>query len=249
VVKNVAGYDLVRLVVGSRGTLGLITRLHVRLRSLPPSDVTILAELDDAAAAASLMIPLRDAVGPVALELITPATRDARWRIALRLHGSPDVTAAARTAALRLLPSGRVLEAGGAAAAWAALAAAEAAAPIRVRCAALPTALPALAEAAARFLKSASDNDLHDWRGSAHATEAVLRLWGPEPDQARAGALAQFLAELRKTAVSTGGTCVCDRGPESVSALLAAPAPSPRLVQLERALRLRFDPAAILVGS
>jgi hypothetical protein len=74
-------------------------------------------------------------------------------------------------------------------------------------------------------------------------------LWGPEPDQARAGALARYLAELRESAVNAGGTCVCDRGPESVRAQLAAPAPSPRLDQLEQALRLRFDPAAILVGS
>ncbi|HEX6938628.1 MAG TPA: FAD-binding oxidoreductase [Longimicrobiales bacterium] len=41
VVKNVAGYDLVRLVVGSRGTLGLITRLHLRLRPLPERDATL----------------------------------------------------------------------------------------------------------------------------------------------------------------------------------------------------------------
>ncbi|HEX7119905.1 MAG TPA: FAD-binding oxidoreductase [Longimicrobiales bacterium] len=41
VVKNVAGYDLVRLVVGSRGTLGLITRLHLRLRPAPERDATL----------------------------------------------------------------------------------------------------------------------------------------------------------------------------------------------------------------
>ncbi|WP_432215037.1 FAD-binding oxidoreductase, partial [Salmonella enterica] len=41
VVTNVAGYDLVRLVVGSRGTLGLITRLHLRLRPIPERDATV----------------------------------------------------------------------------------------------------------------------------------------------------------------------------------------------------------------
>ena len=35
VVKNVAGYDLVRLFTGSRGSLGVITRVSVRLFPLP----------------------------------------------------------------------------------------------------------------------------------------------------------------------------------------------------------------------
>ncbi|MCA8961300.1 MAG: FAD-binding oxidoreductase, partial [Planctomycetes bacterium] len=44
VVKNVTGYDLTRLLVGSRGRLGVITRLHLRLESLP--DVVVWASLD-----------------------------------------------------------------------------------------------------------------------------------------------------------------------------------------------------------
>lgn len=35
VVKNVAGFDLTRTMVGAWGTLGAITRLHLRLRALP----------------------------------------------------------------------------------------------------------------------------------------------------------------------------------------------------------------------
>ncbi len=36
VVKNVAGYDMTRLVAGSLGTLGVITEVSMRLRPLPP---------------------------------------------------------------------------------------------------------------------------------------------------------------------------------------------------------------------
>ncbi|MDE2981769.1 MAG: FAD-binding oxidoreductase [Gemmatimonadota bacterium] len=41
VVKNVAGYDLVRLFTGSRGSLGIITSVSVRLFPRPEADVTL----------------------------------------------------------------------------------------------------------------------------------------------------------------------------------------------------------------
>jgi glycolate oxidase FAD binding subunit len=40
VVKNVAGFDLTRLVVGSFGSLGIITEVTVRLRARPKVDAT-----------------------------------------------------------------------------------------------------------------------------------------------------------------------------------------------------------------
>ena len=249
VVKNVAGYDLVRLVVGSRGTLGFITRLHVRLRSLPPSDLTLVADLDDWQAAASLTLPLRDAVGPVALELLTPETPGGPWRIALRLHGSLETTTAAVVAVHRLLPAARIYESGAASGFWTAVAAPEAAAPIRIRCAALPAALPGLLAVASSMLNSRSDNGLHAWRGAAHAAEGVLRLWTSEPVQAGGEDLSAALAELATGVTSVGGTCICERGPEAIRELLPGWPPASRLLELERELRLRFDPGSILVGD
>jgi glycolate oxidase FAD binding subunit len=47
VVKNVAGYDLGKLFSGSRGRLGLIARLALRLHPLPAAEATVVAEVDD----------------------------------------------------------------------------------------------------------------------------------------------------------------------------------------------------------
>lgn len=46
VVKNVAGYDLGKLFSGSRGRLGLIARVALRLHPRPAAEATVVAEVD-----------------------------------------------------------------------------------------------------------------------------------------------------------------------------------------------------------
>jgi glycolate oxidase FAD binding subunit len=48
VVKNVAGYDLGKLFSGSRGRLGLVARLALRLHHRPATEATVVVESGDA---------------------------------------------------------------------------------------------------------------------------------------------------------------------------------------------------------
>ena len=50
-IKDVAGYDLKRLFIGSEGTLGVITEATLRLRPLPPPATTIVGTFADVVAA------------------------------------------------------------------------------------------------------------------------------------------------------------------------------------------------------
>jgi FAD/FMN-containing dehydrogenase len=57
--KDNAGYDLPALLVGSEGTLGIITRVRWRLAALLPARVAALVPLQSAQAAAELLAALR----------------------------------------------------------------------------------------------------------------------------------------------------------------------------------------------
>jgi len=73
-VKSVAGYDLTKLIVGSEGTLGVVTKIIVKLLPLPESVQTLagyFASVDDAARTASAILANR--IMPRALELIDQA--------------------------------------------------------------------------------------------------------------------------------------------------------------------------------
>ena len=71
VVKNVAGFDLTRLMIGAWGTLGVLTEISVRLRGLPECDQTIALRLPAPAALGDFLTRVRSApITPVALELV-----------------------------------------------------------------------------------------------------------------------------------------------------------------------------------
>jgi glycolate dehydrogenase FAD-binding subunit len=95
VVKNVAGYDLGKLVCGSQGTLALIARVSLRLHPMPAGSETLVVERDDAAGVVAAL--LRSQLQPSSLDVLHPG------RVAVLFEGSERAVAAQLDAARALV--------------------------------------------------------------------------------------------------------------------------------------------------
>ena len=72
VVKNVAGYDLMKLFTGSYGTLGIISQVTFRVYPLPESSGTVILTGEAGALAQAAQILLSSALTPTAVDLLSP---------------------------------------------------------------------------------------------------------------------------------------------------------------------------------
>ena len=97
VVKNVAGFDLARLVCGSEGRLALVARAGFRLHPLPKAASTLVVETDDVAAVAGRVMASQ--LQPSALDVLHPG------RVAVLFEGS-ERAVSAQLASARALVGG-----------------------------------------------------------------------------------------------------------------------------------------------
>jgi glycolate oxidase FAD binding subunit len=231
VVKNVAGFDLVRLVTGAWGTLGALTEVTVRLRALPETDRTIALE-----------VRAEDAWGwlrgsefsPLAAELLTPAIARALGvgvgpTLLLRIGGNAALVRAATDSAATL---GVTRDVDGTV--WRALSASEPGDAAVVRLSTLPSRIGALWDRASAIVERVG--------GHAHATltRGVVRCVIPS-----LGAEEDAIARLRGvvTSLRIDATCVAERLPASLwPALMHAAAADPLSVRVRNA----FDPDHLL---
>ena len=71
VVKNVAGYDLMKLFTGSYGTLGIITEVTLRVYPVPEASGTVVLTGEAEAIASATRTLLASALTPTAIDLLS----------------------------------------------------------------------------------------------------------------------------------------------------------------------------------
>jgi glycolate oxidase FAD binding subunit len=100
VVKNVAGYDMMKLLIGSQGTLGVITSASFKLFPAPRQTRTYVSEFASSSGAVEFRDHLlRSPLDPLCLELVSPQAGeflpgfdpDGPWLLLLRAAGSDAV--------------------------------------------------------------------------------------------------------------------------------------------------------------
>ena len=87
VVKNVAGYDLAKLLTGAYGTLGVVVRAAFRLHPLRPDRAFVVATGPLADVAARARDVVASQLAPAAVEIDRPAGSDVA-EVAVLLEGT-----------------------------------------------------------------------------------------------------------------------------------------------------------------
>lgn len=223
VVKNVAGYDVAKLLIGAHGSLAVLTEVAVKLHPVPDVERTLVLRTDDAGEAARFVAALRTAP-------VTPIVVDVRWPeglVAVRI-ASTAAGADAQVALLReLAPLDELDAAAGDALLDEHLAfpftGTGAAFGVGVRPTDLAPLLAAVAAAGGAFVG----------RAALVAGDIVV----PDADPDR---IERLIAAVR----ALGGNVTARRTAEAHR--LAALAPTAGVAQLEAAMRQRLDPAGAL---
>jgi glycolate oxidase FAD binding subunit len=238
VIKNVAGYDLSKLVYGSLGTLGLIAEVVLRLHPRPETSATVVVPSSVQEATARSLDLLASPLEPSAVDWVGNPRGGESGRLAVRFEGTA-AGVAAQTAALRGRLDGaapEVLADTGEAALWRDYAGAHRAesgqstafaGTLPSRLTTLATALADAADAAGVEVSLASHSAL-----GLH----TARFSGPPAQQAAA------FDRWRREVLALGGTVLLRQRPDEVDAAVDALGPAPSTVDLMRALKARLDP-------
>jgi glycolate oxidase FAD binding subunit len=244
VVKNVAGYDIVRIMTGSRGTLAFITRVSMRLKPQPEVDRTAVVKAGSFAAIADITDAIMATkLDPAAIEIVSePLARQLQdivgWLLLVRVHGNADAVGDA-VARIRSAAGAAVIDVADGATAWRNLAALEAAAPVNIRFANLPSLLR---DTTATALNTAELGGLDGSRIAMHAGDGIVRVMADHTALAATDVIARARVDMEQR----GGTLIVDRMPNS--AALDAFGHTDNL-RLMTSIKQVFDPAGILGRS
>jgi glycolate oxidase FAD binding subunit len=242
VVKNVSGYDVHKLYVGSLGTLAVIAEATFKLVPLPNVDRTVAVGCPSAAAAQSIITAAHErGLAVIAAELLSPAAATAvcglpEWTALLRVAGGS--AAVARTldeiGDYAALAKGEQTEPEDA---WERWRTAFAPAPLSLRLSAAPSQAGTLAETLDRRLAGDAA------RLSATSTAGLVRVNLSPADDARAMAI---IESAREIAAQRGGFAIVEAALPAVKRLIDVFGPPRADIEIMRRLKRQFDPELLL---
>lgn len=236
VVKNVAGFDLPKMMVGSLGTLGLVATVTFRLHPLPESDVTLVARARTARSVRNLVSALREAqLEPAAIAAVLEGSL---FDVAVRFEGFEEgVKEQAERARVLVAENGAACDPPheAAAAFWARHDVVRTAGPLRVRAAMLPSAFEEFFERVFPRLRDVVS-------GAALAVYPSLGIAFLSGVPSDGGAAAAAIASARSSVAAGGGSLVLEEAPDDVRAHADPWGPPPASFELMRALKARLDP-------
>jgi len=249
-VKNVAGYDLCKLFIGSLGTLGVITEATFRLLPIPEAGGTVMATFETLDAAFErIMLLISSQLQPAAVECLNAEATTRLQEIGGLGKLAEGVTCFVRFEGVREAMSRQMSEVGGQ---WRGAvsglvtgkADTELWRLLRNRLVASPGAVEVVCKASVPI--SSTSRMLAAGQGGAMARPGLGIAHFVFAADAPVERLATGITSLRRAATELGGSLVVEAASAELKKLVDVWGGEPQGLTVMRRLKQAFDPGALL---
>ena len=234
VMKNVTGYDVVKLMAGSWGTLGVLTELSFKVLAIPETEMTLVARgPSDADGVALLSTALGSPFDVTGAAHLGQGVVEGGARTQVRIEGLAASVAYRRDRLTALLPGVEAVEGADSAALWREVRDVDpfAGQPGSVwKVSVRPSDGPVLCARLGTLVTGA----IYDWGGG------LVWLRGPEAGDGGA-------SRIRAEVATLGGHATLVRGPEALRRQVPVfPPETAGVATLTAGLQAKYDPRGVL---